>query len=104
MVYQVYKPYEVHDLELYSRANLFSLKYRRNYFLFNMMFRLIQNENIELAIQQRETWRNRAPTVKTYIALNDTIGVLCVINRDRNTLGTKGQWMYHLWSRVYKLA
>ena len=74
VVYKVYKPYEVHNLELYSRANLFSLKYRRNYFLLNMMFRLIQNENIEQVIPQRETRGNRAPTVKTYIALNDTIG------------------------------
>ena len=53
---------------------MFSLKYRRNYFLLNMMFRLIQNENIELVIPQRETRGNRAPTVKTDIALKDTIG------------------------------
>ena len=74
VVYLVLKPYEVHNLDLYIRANLFGLKYRRNYFLLSLMYRLIHNGEIELVIPQRETRANRAPILKTYIALNDTIG------------------------------
>ena len=74
VVYQIHKPYEAHNLDLYCRANLFSLKYRRKYFLLNMMFRLIHNGDIDLVIPLRETRNNKAPTVKTYIAINDTVG------------------------------
>ena len=74
VVYHIHKPYEAHNLDLYCRANLFSLKYRRKYFLLNMMFRLIHNGDIDLVIPLRETRNNKAPTVKTYIAINDTVG------------------------------
>ena len=74
VVYQVYKPYEAHNLELYSKVNLFSLKYRRNYFLLNLMFRLIQKGTVDLVTPQRATRGSRAPVIKTYIAFNDTIG------------------------------
>ena len=73
MVYQVDKPHEIHNLELYSKANMFSLKYRRNYFLLNLMFRLIQKGTVDLVTPQRATRGSRAPIIKTYIAFNDTI-------------------------------
>ena len=74
VVYHIYKPYETNNLDLYCRANLVALKYHRNYFLLNLMFRLIQNDDAELVIPQRETRGNRAPIVKTFIPINDTIG------------------------------
>ena len=55
MVYHIYKPYETHKLDLYCRANLVALKYRRNNFLLNLMFRLLKNDDAELVIPQRET-------------------------------------------------
>ena len=61
---------------------------------------MIYNGEIELEIQQRETRANRAAILKTYIALNDTIGkspvyharelwnTLCVDNRNIDNIVT----------------
>ena len=50
--YLIYKPYEVHTLDSYSRASLFSLKYQRKYnskyLTMHMMHISVHNGNIEL--------------------------------------------------------
>ena len=59
----IYKPYKLHRLDLYCRANLLSPKYPRQYFPLNTVHRLVQNEDVDIIILQRETRNNRAPEI-----------------------------------------
>ena len=53
---------------------MFSLKYRKNYFLLNLIFRIIQKGTVDLVTPQWATRGSRAPVMKTYIAFNDSKG------------------------------
>ena len=73
LVYGVRVAREVHTLDLYTKSNLFSLSFRRQYFLLNMIHRLIATGQIILCTPERETRQNIAPLIKTYVPLNDTV-------------------------------
>ena len=47
VVYGVKVAREVHTLDLYTKANLFPLSYRREYFLLNLVYRLIATDSIK---------------------------------------------------------
>ena len=47
-VYQIKIPRNAHNLDIYNRANLFSLTFRRKYFMLNLIHRLVQTEEIDL--------------------------------------------------------
>ena len=64
---------EVHTLNLYTKSNMFSLTYRRKYFMLNMINRLITTNQINLHIPVRETRQNRSPVIDLYVPINDTI-------------------------------
>ena len=66
-------PRDEHNVNLYNRANLFSLTYRHKYFVLNLIHRLVSTEDNVLYEPVRETRRNIAPLVKTSIAINQTI-------------------------------
>ena len=72
-VYNIRIPREIHNVDLYDRANLFSLAFGRKYFMLNMIHRLIYTDEIALYQPLRQTRRTQAPLVKTYIASNQTI-------------------------------
>ena len=72
-VYNIRVPWETHNVDIYNRANLFSLTYRRKYFMLNLIHRLIYTGDIELHEPVRVTRRNQAPILKTIIASNQTI-------------------------------
>ena len=73
IVYRIRNPRNVHMLDLYTRANLLPLAYRRQYFMLNLVHRLIVTEDIPMYIPQRETRHNNAPLVMTSIALNQSV-------------------------------
>ena len=72
-VYNISNPIDVHNVTIYKRANLFSLSFRRKYFLLNLIHRLIHTGDIVMYQSVRETRRNIAPLVKTSVAINQTI-------------------------------
>ena len=69
-VYNICVPWETHNVDIYNRANLFSLTYRPKYFMLNLIHRLIYTGDIELHERVRVTQRNQAPILKTCIASN----------------------------------
>ena len=73
LVYGVKVAREVHTLNLYIKSNMFSLTYRRKYFMLNMIHRLITTNQIDLHIPVRETRQNRSPLIDLYVPINDTI-------------------------------
>ena len=72
-VYNVRIAREVHMLEIYTRANIFPLKYRRNYFVLNLMHRLLTSGQVEQQTVHRVTRQNVAPLLQQYVPANDTI-------------------------------
>ena len=74
LVYGVQVAKDVHTLDLYTKSNMFSLSYRRKYFMLNLIHRLIATDQFELYTPERETRQNRAPLIKIYIPINDTVG------------------------------
>ena len=62
-VYNIYVPREVHMLDIYTRANICPLKYRRKYFMLNLVHRLFITGQIEQIVAQRETRHNLAPVL-----------------------------------------
>ena len=72
-VYKVYVPREVHMLDLYSKANIFPLKYRRRYFMLNLVHRLLITSQIATVEAQRQTRHNAAPVLYQYVPQNDII-------------------------------
>ena len=73
LVYNVRVAREVHTLDLYTRSNLFSLSFRRKYFMLNLVHRLISTKRIELIVPERETRHNQGPLIKTYVPVNDIV-------------------------------
>ena len=90
-VYNVRNPRDVHTVDLYVKANLFSLSYRRKYYLLNLIHRLICTGSINLDQVNRVTRMNRAPLLKTTVASKQTIANSTVfIARDLwNSLSTE---------------
>ena len=72
-VYNIHNPRDVHMLDIYTRANIFSLKYRRQYFMLNSIHRLITTGQIDQVEAQRVTRHNMAPVLQQYVAQNDII-------------------------------
>ena len=73
IVYKVYIPRDVHMLELYTKANIFPLKYRRKYFMLNLVHRLLTTGQIEKNEAQRITRHNMAPVLPQYVPKNDIV-------------------------------
>ena len=73
LVYGVRIAREVHTFDLFIKANLFSLPFRRKYFMLNLIHRLIYTGQIDLCTPERETRHNMAPLIKTYVPLNDIV-------------------------------
>ena len=73
LVYGVKIAREVHTLDLYIKANMFSLAYRRKYFMLNLIHRLITTNQIEIQTPERETRQNRSPLIPLYVPVNDTV-------------------------------
>ena len=73
LVYGIRVAREVHLTELYTKSNMFSLTYRRKYFMLNLIHRLITTEQIELLVPERETRHNRSPLIDLYVPINDTV-------------------------------
>ena len=73
IVYKVYIPRDVHMLELYTKANIFPLKYRRKYFMLNLVHRLLTTDQIEKNEAQRITRHNMAPVLPQYVPKNDIV-------------------------------
>ena len=59
--FSIRNPRDEHNVNLYNRANLFSLTYRHKYFLLNLIHRLVSTEDIVLYEPVRQTHRNIAP-------------------------------------------
>ena len=74
LVYGVRVAREVHTLDLYTKSNMFSLTYRRKYFMLNLIHRLIGTDQIDLQEPARETRQNRSPLNNISIPINDTVG------------------------------
>ena len=72
-VYNIRNPRDVHMLDLFSRANIFPLKYRREYFMLNLIHRLLNTGQIDQVEAQRVTRQNIAPVLQQYVPQNDTI-------------------------------
>ena len=72
-VYNIKNPRDVHNVNIYNRANMFSLSYRRKYFLLNLVHRLISTGSISLYQVNRTTRMNIAPLLNTTVAINQTI-------------------------------
>ena len=71
--YNIRVRWETHNVDIYNRANLFSLTYRRKYFMLNLIHRLIYTGDLELHEPVRVTRRNQAPILITCIDSNQTI-------------------------------
>ena len=72
-VYNIYNPRDVHMLDIYINANIFPLKFRRKYFMLNLIHRLLNTGQIEQVEVQRATRQNSAPVLQQYVPQNDTI-------------------------------
>ena len=72
-VYNIRNPRDVHMLDIYTRANIFPLKYRRKYFMLNLIHRLLNSGQIEQVEAQRVTRHNTAPVLQQYVTRNETI-------------------------------
>ena len=72
-VYNIHIPRDVHMLDIYTRASIFPLKYRRKYFMLNLAHRLITTGQIHQVIAQRETRHNIAPVLQQYVPQNEII-------------------------------
>ena len=72
-VYNICIPREVHMLDIYTRANIFPLKYHRNYFMLNLIYRLLTSGQVEQQTVHRVTRLNVAPLLQQYVPANDTI-------------------------------
>ena len=72
-IYNVYVPRDVHMLDIYTRANIFPLKYRRKYFMLNLVHRLLITGQIDKVEVQRVTRHNMAPLLHQYVPINDII-------------------------------
>ena len=60
-VYSIRYPMDVHTLEIYTKANLLPLEFRRKYFLLNLVFRLISTSDIPTQVPVRLTRANQGP-------------------------------------------
>ena len=58
LVYCVRVVREAHTLDLNTKANMFSLPYRRKYFMLSLIHRLIATNQIELQVPERQTRQN----------------------------------------------
>ena len=72
-VYNIRTAREVHMYDIYMRANIFPLKYRRNFFMLNLMHRLLISGQIEQQTVHRVTRQNIAPLLQQHVPINDTI-------------------------------
>ena len=72
-VYNIRNPRDVHMLDIFTRANIFPLKYRRKYFMLNLLHRLLKTGQIDQVEAQRVTRQNAAPVLHQYVPQNDTI-------------------------------
>ena len=70
---------DTHMMDLFIKANLFSLAYRQKYFMLNLVHRLISINDTQLIDVQRETRNDCAPLTKIYVPINDTV-VKCPVN------------------------
>ena len=60
-------------LDVFTRANIFLLKYRRKYFMFNLSHRLITTGQIIQVDAQRKTRHYAAPVLHEPVPENNTI-------------------------------
>ena len=60
-------------LDIYINANIFPLKFRRKYFMLNLIHRLLNTGQIVQVVVQRATRQNSAPVLQQYVPQNDTI-------------------------------
>ena len=58
LVYGVRVAKEVHTLDLYTKANIFSLPYQRKYFMLSLIHRLIATNQIDLQVPERQARQN----------------------------------------------
>ena len=72
-VYNIHNPRDIHMLDIFTRANIFPLKFRRKYFMLNLLDRLLSTGQIDQAETQRVTRHNIAPVLQQYVPLNDTM-------------------------------
>ena len=72
-VYNIRNPRDVHMLDIFNRANICPLKYRRKYFMLNLIHRLLHAGQIDQIEAQRVTRHNIAPVLQKYVPQNNTI-------------------------------
>ena len=72
-VYCINVPRSVYMLEVFTKANIFPLKYRRKYLMLNLAHRLIITGQIKQVEAQRETRHNAAPVLHQPVPLNNII-------------------------------
>ena len=72
-VFNVRYPTEVHRLELYTRSNMLPLEYRRNFFLLNLVHRLVSVEGIPIKEPVRATRANQGPLVLDHFTPTERI-------------------------------
>ena len=72
-VYNINIPRNVHILDVFTRANIFPLKYRRKYFMLNLAHCLINTGQITQVDAQRNTRHNAAPVLLQPVPQNNTI-------------------------------
>ena len=64
LAYNVKNPMDISRYELHCSSKMLPLKYRRNYFLLTVTYRLINTGNITLKIPNRATRFNNGPVVQ----------------------------------------
>ena len=73
MVYNVRNPRDTHMLDLFTRANIFPLKYRWKYFMLNLLHRLLNTGQINQVEPLRVTRHNTAPVLQQFVPLNESM-------------------------------